>query len=558
MDSREPDQLEPPAEAARYPSPPAEGGRYTSLLDYVRVVRRRKWLIVAVTAAAAIIAYGYTTTQETKYEATAQLSFRDPLADLDIIGAGNQGIPTQTPIQLAATNAELITSPQVTNMVERDLKKEHDQEARQHETDPENPAPGPICDGDVSGTVGVQTNLVQAEAQASKARCAATLANAYADAARRIGTEDARAKIDQSEQVIQTEIDEAQAATQSEDPVEASTQTVQLSVLQQQLTRVQTLKEITEPVQVVEPAEKPDDPVSPNTERDTLIGTGIGLLLGLLAAFGRDVLDRRLRSAHEVHEELGLPVLSRVTDSALGHPGLARNGLPAMSDADFEAFRMLRMNLGFLAADNPIRSILVTSGLPEEGKSTVSMSLASAAVLAGQRTLLVECDLRRPSFARRLGVDHEPGLADYLLGSAEPQEILQTVDLGEPASLNGGAARDPSSSPTGTIVAIAAGSQVANPAELLISQRFRGFLEKVTKAYDLVVIDGAPFLAVADSLEIVASVDAVLVCVRAQQTTREELRAAHAALSNLPDRPMGAILTGMRRGDPDAYDYYGY
>jgi succinoglycan biosynthesis transport protein ExoP len=203
-----------------------------------------------------------------------------------------------------------------------------------------------------------------------------------------------------------------------------------------------------------------------------------------------------------------------------------------------------------------VSSVLVTSGLPEEGKSTVSMALASAAVVAGQRTLLVECDLRRPCFARRFGIRPQPGLTDYLRGDANPQDILQTVELVDPVRVNGTEAA--ADQQAGTLVCIAGGSRVSNPAELLVSERFTDFLDKVGKAYDLVVLDGSPLLAVVDPMEILPHVDAAIVCVRVQQTTREQVRAARAALSTLPERPMGAVLTGMRRGDPDAYDYYGY
>jgi succinoglycan biosynthesis transport protein ExoP len=311
-------------------------------------------------------------------------------------------------------------------------------------------------------------------------------------------------------------------------------------------------------VEIVQAATPPTSTASPRPVRNTLIGLALGLVLGLLAAFGRDALDRRVRSSHEVYDELGLPVLGRVSHTALGQPGLVRNGKAPMSDADFEAFRVLRMNLAYLAKGEPVSSVLVTSGLPEEGKSTVSAALASAAVLAGQRTLLVECDLRRPCFAQRFAIQPQPGLTDYLLGNANPQDILQTVELSEPVRVNGSAAAPPASDSAGTLVCIAGGTLVSNPAELLIGERFKDFLEKVSKAYDLVVLDASPLLAVVDPMEILPRVDAAIICVRAQQTTREQARAARVALSSLPERPMGAVLTGMRRGDPDAYDYYGY
>jgi Mrp family chromosome partitioning ATPase len=314
-----------------------------------------------------------------------------------------------------------------------------------------------------------------------------------------------------------------------------------------------------EPVQIAERAEVPGAPASPQPVRNSILGLSIGLILGLLAAFVRDSLDRRLHSAQEVHDELDLPVLGRVGESAFSYAGLARNGAAPILESEFEAFRMLRMNLSFLAGGRQLRSILVTSALAEEGKSTVSMALASAAALAGQRVLLVESDLRKPSFSRRLGVAREPGLTNYLVGSASPSEILQVVELTKPLPVTSGTSPPQADSGTNvSMVCIAAGSPVPTAPELLQSERFRDFLGKVSKAYDLVILDGSPLLAVSDPLQIVPMVDGVLVCVRAQQTTREQARAARAALDHLPQRPAGAVLTGLRRGDEGYEYYYGY
>jgi non-specific protein-tyrosine kinase len=227
-----------------------------------------------------------------------------------------------------------------------------------------------------------------------------------------------------------------------------------------------------------------------------------------------------------------------------------------MSESDFEAFRVLRVNLAALNPGGETRSVLVTSGVPEEGKSTVSIALACAATAAGQRTLLVECDLRRPSFAERLGIDGSPGLSDYLQGGATPQEILKAVPLTLPSSANGAGPSQPGSA--GTLVCITGGSRVANPAELLIGERFAEFIAKVKSNYDLVILDAGPLLAIVDPLELVEQVDAVLLCVRALRTTRDEVRAARTALSHLPARPLGAVLTGLKRRGPDSYhSYYG-
>jgi succinoglycan biosynthesis transport protein ExoP len=508
----------------------ADVARYSSLVDYLRVIRRHRLLIVLVIVACGAAAFAFSKTRETAYEAEAQMSFGDPFQDLTLFSTN--AVPEESPAVRAANGATLVTSPRVERKATKLIKR-------------------PPAGCSIDASVLVETNTVAVDGTCDNAQDAARFANAYVTAARTIGNEQARTRIERVAKALSSEIKEA-----NENPVAGITGP-QVSALEQDLSRVQALKQASSPVQVVQRATPPDAPVSPKPIRDAVIGLLLGIVLGLLAAFGRDAVDRRLRSSQEVHEELGLPVLGRVSRTALGRAGLARNGLPPVSDADFEAFRVLRMNLAYLADESPVRSVLVTSGLPEEGKSTVSAALASATVLAGQRTLLVECDLRRPCFAHRFGIQAEPGLTDYLVGSAEPQQILQTVELAEPARVNGARGDDQTRS-AGTLVCITGGSRVSNPAELLMSDRFADFIETVSKAYDLVVLDGSPLLAVVDPMEILPHVDAAIVCVRVQQTTREEARAARVALSTLPERPMGAVLTGMRRGDPDAYDYYGY
>jgi capsular exopolysaccharide synthesis family protein len=519
MESPEPDRTAGPRTEDR--------ARYTSLTDYLRVVRRRRVLIAAIIVAFGVAASAYSETQGTRYEAESQLSFGDPFQDLVVV-TGRTATPAESPTVRAANATELVTSPPVQRAAAKRLN-------------------GLPTGCSIDASVLVDTGNVAVEATCPSAADAALVANAYASAARSIGNARDRAEIARFADAI------ADRITATRKRPASDVRDAALAALEADHARLQTLRQAASPVDIVAPATRPQAPVSPRPIRDTGIGLAVGLVVGLLVAFGRDALDRRLRTADEVREELGLPVLGRVSRTALGYAGLARNGLPPLSDAEFEAFRVLRTNLGYLAEGRPIKSVLVTSGLPQEGKSTVSAALASAAVLAGQRALLVECDLRRPSFTPRLGVREEPGMTDYLLGRASPEDIIQTVELAEPVRRNGSGADEVA----GTLACIAGGSHASDPAELLVSARFGDLLENVSAGYDLVVLDGGPLLAVADSLEIVPHVDAVILCVRVQQTTREEARAARAALAVLPDRPVGAVLTGMRPGDPDAGDYYG-
>ena len=529
MEERHPDARASELE----PAHPEEAPRYASLADYVRVIRRHRWLIALVTVVFVAGTLAYSLTRPSVYEAQAQVSFRDVLADLNLLGVGDAA-PEIAPQQRAARNADLITRPEVSRRVQRRLG--------------EDLSAGAVR-ASVSARVGVQTSLVIIETRASSARLAAELANEYARAAKEVETREQIGRLEAAEKALGREAEGVRR-----DP-EPGVTAIRLSVLEQLLSRVQALQEISQPVQIVERASPPAERASPQPQRDAILGGIVGLVFGVLLAFGRDALDRRLHTAREVHDELGVPVLSRVSETALGYAGLVGNGLPPMLDTDFEPFRVLRMNLRALRSNPPPTSVAVTSGLPEEGKSTVSMALASAAAIAGQRVLLVEADLRRPSFARRLGVDREPGLTDYLLGAAPPQEILQSVALSHPTGING-SAPDRDAAPAGVLTCIAAGRQVVNPAELLVTPRFGQFVEQVTKTYDLVIFDTSPLLSVVDPLELVTHVDALIFCVRAQRTTRDQVRAARAALANLPELPTGAVLTGLRRGGPDSYDYY--
>jgi succinoglycan biosynthesis transport protein ExoP len=510
---------------------PDEGSRYASLADYIRVIRRRRILIALSTIAFGGVALGLSLAQSPIYEATAQMKFSDPLSNLSFI---NDAVPTQSPTTLAAEQAELVTRPEVTKQVQKRLDTKLSATELQDA---------------IETQLGVQNNLVSITGSAGDAELAAEIANAYAVASERQGTKDQLERFETAVDSIEEQIDEVRDAD-----LEVGEEILQLSPLRQQLAQVQVLKESAEPVEIVSRARVPESQASPATRRNTVLGAVLGFVFGLIAAFVRDALDRRLHNAQQVHEDLGVPILGRVPDSAMGAPGLVRNGRMPMLDSDFEAFRGIRMNLAALGKDGVTpRSVLVTSPLPEEGKSTVSAALASAAAITGQRVLLVECDLRRPVLARRLGINQGPGLSDYLTDKAGPKEILQLVELTNPTTFNGGKA---SNEAAGNMVVITAGTQAANPAELLVGPRFRAFLQQVAKAYDLVVLDTSPMLAVVDPLEIARDVDGLLICARVRRTTRDQLRAARAALRNLGDRPTGAVVTGISRKDPDSYDYY--
>ena len=504
----------------------ASGPRYLSLADYLRVLRRRKWLIVAFTIGLAALAALVSLRQAEVYESTAQVVFSDPA-------------PQESPAARSAANAELITRPSISRAVKRELETDLSADG--------------LADA-ITTQVGVQTNIVSITAEAGDAQSAANIANAFAEQARQAAiTEDQR-----EFEAIELQL-EAQIAEVRNRELDPKLEALELGNLQDQLAEVRAIQAASESVEIVSEAEPPDGPSSPETVRNTVLGALLGLVLGMVLAFVRDSLDRRVHSVRQISQELDLPVVGRVSDEVMGAPGLvSRNGAQPMGDAEFEAFRALRINLAALkASDGSVpRSVLVTSGGSEEGKSTVSASLASAAAIAGHSVLLVECDLRRPVFEKRLGVARSPGLSDYLLGDAQPREILQTVSLPWPSAsgANGGEGDGPSIA--GSFVVISAGSPVDNPAELLAGNRFQDFLSKASRAYDFVIFDSSALLPVVDSLEIAPHVDAVLACVRASQTTLDALHATSEALRTIEGKPIGIVVTGIKKGGPDSSDYY--
>jgi capsular exopolysaccharide synthesis family protein len=499
----------------------------TTFGDYLRVLRRSRWLIAAVTVLCAGVALAYSVLATPTYESSAQLTVRDPAQDLNQIGT--QSGTATLPLQLASTHAPDVTRPAVVRKVKKDLGLSESVDAVRS-----------LVTVEVDSNA--YTDVITAES--SDANEAAHIADAFANADVRLTTKQARKQYAEQAERLAARLDDL---PKGEDPT-GGTLT---------LSRVQTLEGLAataEPVVVSAAAQVPSSPVSPQPIRDVAAATLIGLLLGIGIAYGRSMFDRRLRDPDAVEEVLGQPVLARLRGTIFGHTGSVKDaeraGLGPLDPIDGEAFRMLRENLRYLSVDRELKTTLVTSAIPEEGKSTVAACLAMANAGSGKRTLLVECDLRRRVLAGRFGLAEAPGLSDYLAGNATPSNVLQLVPIPGVETANGGMAP--------SLVCITAGSAPPRPADILSSERFADFIDKVSRAYDRVIIDCPPLLPVADTLEIAPHCDCVLLCVRLNQTTSDQLEAARDALSRLPSRPMGLVVTDFAEHRGYYGDYYKY
>ncbi|MHB8656593.1 MAG: tyrosine-protein kinase domain-containing protein [Solirubrobacteraceae bacterium] len=501
-----------------------------TLADYLRSIRRHRLLILITAVVCAALGLGVSLLMKKTYTAQAQLTVRDPSADLTLLGAPY--LSASTPLQLALAHVPQVTRAEVLSRVKATVQT---------------PLTATGLRNALNVSVDPNSNLVVLSASASTARQAAAIANGFAQADASLTTAETRASYAQEAKQLNNRIDRLGAQ-------DATTKAVYID----QLSKVQSLSSVATPVQLTSSATVPSGPTSPKPATNIAAALIFGLLLGVALAYARDALDRRLRRSADVERWLPHPIVGYIRGEALGHPSVVQNGGSGgrhpMAAPDEESFRILRQNVRYLAAGDPMRTVLITSAMAAEGKSTVAACLALANAAAGKRTLLVECDLRRPVLAARFGLAPTPGLTDYLTGNASPQEIMQSVRATAEPSSNGDGS--PPAEPGLSLICIAAGTSTPRPAELLTSERFQQFISDVSQVYDTVILDSPPLLSVADSLELIPRVSTVLLCVRLEQTTRDQARAAEEALNRMPDRPTALVLTAVNEETRGYYGYY--
>jgi capsular exopolysaccharide synthesis family protein len=302
-------------------------------------------------------------------------------------------------------------------------------------------------------------------------------------------------------------------------------------------------------------ASLPTSPSSPDVAKNTAFGAVIGLLLGLGVALLIARLDRRVRDPEDFKAIYGVPLLGVVPDSSvLSRAGKQRSpltrrrrrsrGLPPREE---EAFQLIRAHLRYFNIDRELRTLLVVSAGPGDGKTTVARHLASAAARMGSVVLLLEADLREPALAGQLDLQPGPGLADVLIGEVSLWSATQLVDV-DSAPIDGSAGR--------SLDVLAAGVPLPpNPAKLIESQAMEGVLEEARATYDLVVIDTPPLAAVSDAFPLLRKVDGVIIVGRAGRNRRdvaqrlgETLAGAHAPL-------LGVVANGFKVGRVRSYDH---
>ncbi len=309
-------------------------------------------------------------------------------------------------------------------------------------------------------------------------------------------------------------------------------------------------------IQVVDVARVPLSPVKPNIPRNIELAFLVGLAGGILLAFAIEALDSTVRTADEVQAIARMPVLGiipldRNTKEARKLLHRKTGALPAGSSRTAlithvrpnseiaEAYKALRTSVLLSTSGTPPKTLLITSALPKEGKTTTSVNVATALAQRGARVLLVDTDLRRPSVGKTFGMKTSVGLSTLLSGGSKYDEVIfPTV---EP-----------------NLFVVPAGPIPPHPSELLHSQTMFDNMEKWQQQFDHVILDSPPILSVTDAVLLSTRVNAVLLVIHSGQTTKQALKRSRDILVQVKARLMGVVVNAIDLSSPDYYHYYYY
>lgn len=455
-----------------------------TLHDYLSILRRSWWWILAATVVGALLALGASSLMTPMYQAQAQM-FVSVKSAGQVNDAYSGGLFVQ---QRVKSYVDVVDSPAVLDPVIADLGLDTTYVELSKQVSAQTPP---------------NTVLLNVTVTDPSSKQAADIANAVAASY--------AAEIKRLEGAAPQEAKKAEAAPQV--PVEVS---------------------------VIKPARAPLSPVSPRTALNLVLGALLGFLLGVGAAVLRHTLDTSVKSTEDLEDAAGATALSTVAFDPEGrtNPLVTLRGTPKS-----EAFRTLRTNLQYVDVDNPPHTVVITSSVPSEGKTTTACNLAIALGQAGSKVLLVEGDLRRPKVAEYLGVDGSIGITDILIGQAELDTSIVSWHRGLLDFL-----------PSGAIP--------PNPSELLGSRQMAELLTELRGRYDAIVIDAPPLLLVTDAAVLATSADGAILIARYGHTNREQVAHAADGLRQVNARVLGTVLNfapARRRGKGYGYGYgYGY
>jgi succinoglycan biosynthesis transport protein ExoP len=479
--------------AGRPPTGPVGEPAPRLLENFLRIVRVRKWWVLQGLILVPLVVTVLSLRQEERYTATANLLFREAPA------AGLEATDTtlSDPAREAATNDGILTLPVIAQRAARQLG-------------------GGITAADVQSSVSVgpsaESDLVQIDAVWTDPAVAARMANAYGDAYIDFRRSSDRRQLQQAIDLARQRLD-ALPPDQQDDATAAS--------LRERLNRLLLAQSLlTGNAELVQRASAPTKPSSPDLRRNLLLGLVLGGALGLGLAALRERLDQSIKTDAELEEIYRAPVLVRLPRNRK----LAETGPEdVLASAEAESLRILRANLRYFDVDDRLRSILVSSPMSGDGKSTVARQLAMIMAGMGDHVVLVEADLHKATSS--LLRDAHAGLSTVLAGGSLDDAIVP-VEIGD----------------TGRRLAVLPSGPVPpNPVELLESNRMVELLSVLERRYELVIVDSPALAQVSDARPLVAEVSGILIVSALGHTTRSAAMDFRKQLQLLEGHPLGVV-----------------
>jgi capsular exopolysaccharide synthesis family protein len=496
----------------------AEPGSEPSLRGYLHILRAGRWWVIVVALLGLGVSLALSLTTVKQYTATAQLLVQS-VGSVNLTTGADPGQLTSADVE---TELQLVTSAQVQDQVRAKLGS----------------VPG------ISAAEVGETNVIAVTAVSSNPALAARIANTYAKAFVSWSTATTISNLSVAENQLVGQINALgnEIRKLPASSAQATALSNQQAVLKGQLAQLQVAgATASSGLELVTPAAAPTSPSSPHPVQNALLGLIAGLALGVGAAFFRHNLDDTLTTGDAVERVSGAAVLAMVPvvpswRKKAGHAVIAVSD-PTSQPA--EAYRSLRTSLQFAGQERPTRTLLVTSPSAGDGKTATVVNLGAVFAQAGARAVLVSCDLRRPGFGQFFPPGTQAELPSVLAGDESLKSAVAPVP-----GVDG-------------LWMLDTRSIVANPTELLGSQRMRAVIAALAEAFDVVLIDSPPVLPVADALILSGYCDGVLLVTSAGQTRRAELRRATGKLAQA-SAPLVGLVLNKASAQGDYGDYGGY
>jgi polysaccharide biosynthesis transport protein len=522
-----------------------------TLQDYLQVVRRRKWMVVQAALLLTLAAVAYSLHQQKRYEASADVLLSAENLSTTVPGTSLNGL-SQDPERTTQTQAHVARVPEV-------VQGALDQVSGTGLTVADFLANSSVS---TSPTSDILTFAVTNPDRALAKQLANAYAQSYSTYRQNLYTDSIERAIADVDQRLQR-LDRTGASLKSGRGAGLGALTAYGAVYSSLVDRQETLQSM----QALQPAgasvlRQADGAAltQPKTVRNGALGLVVGLVLGLGLAFLREALETRVRTTEEVSARLGgLPLLGRLPRPP---KGLQRSEKLVMledpASAQAEAFRLLRANLDFMTLDRDARTIMITSALEQEGKSTTVANLAVAFARAGKRVVLVDLDLRQPVLARFFGLEG-PGLTQVALGQVPLEEALTRIVITDPPSpkrrlaLRRGADRNGNVTREllGQLEVLPSGPIPPDPGEFVSSPPLGKILGALRERAEVVLVDAPGALDVGDVVALASRVDGIVVVARSKVLRRRTLAELDRLLTMVRAPALGFVATG--EGEDETY-----